>query len=96
MKIGDIVLKNPETWVENEFDGWGRGQGEGIVIKPPFTLEPGSLDVRWETGRCFEQESQLIKKEADDPCPDCGTQLESPMGGGERCPNEECGYWFCF
>lgn len=34
--------------------------------------------------------------EDDDPCPDCGTQLESASGGGVKCPNKDCGYWFCY
>ncbi len=28
-KIGDRVVKNPQTWQKNEFDGWGRGLGVG-------------------------------------------------------------------
>lgn len=29
----------------------------------------------------------------DDPCPDCGKQLQVARGGGVKC---SCGYWFCF
>lgn len=29
----------------------------------------------------------------DDPCPDCGKQLQVAKGGGVKC---SCGYWFCF
>ena len=34
--VGDHVRKNPETWVANDFDGWGRGVGIGVVVKPSF------------------------------------------------------------
>jgi len=30
------------------------------------------------------------------PCPKCGTQVKSAPGGGVKCPNPECDYWFCF
>lgn len=30
----------------------------------------------------------------DDPCPECGTQLEAKWSGVE-CPNPDCSYWFC-
>jgi hypothetical protein len=36
MNIGDKVIKNPETWIVNEFDLWGRGIGIGIIVEPPF------------------------------------------------------------
>jgi len=33
----------------------------------------------------------------DDPCPECGKQLESGPGGGVVCPDKtDCGYWFCY
>ncbi len=59
--VGDKVVKNPQTWVKNEFDGWGRGEGVGIVVEPPFSLDDiNSIDVRWETGRCFEDVQGLL------------------------------------
>lgn len=58
--VGAFVKKNPETWVANDFDSWGRGQGVGQVVQPPFDLPPGEVDVRWPTGRCFEDSSQLL------------------------------------
>lgn len=57
--IGDRVVKNPADWVPNDFDGWGRGEGVGIVVEPPFPLEPGCVDVRWPAGRCFEDTAGL-------------------------------------
>ena len=57
---GDRVKKNPATWAPNSFDGWGRGLGVGVVIEPPFRLDPGCVDVRWPGGRCFETEGQLL------------------------------------
>lgn len=53
-KVGDRVIKNPETWVVNAFDDWGREIGIGVVVEPPFYLEPELVDVRWPHGRCFE------------------------------------------
>jgi hypothetical protein len=29
-------------------------------------------------------------------CPDCGTQVMCAPGGGVKCPNPDCGYWFCY
>jgi len=41
---------------------------------------------------------ELYKSEGEFnwPCPCCDTQLEDASGGGVKCPNPECGYWFCF
>ena len=58
--IGDKVIKNPKKWLPNDFDKWGRGQGVGIVVEPPFTIDNiDYVDVRWESGRCFEKISGL-------------------------------------
>jgi len=60
-KIGDSVVKNPETWEPNEFDFWGRGIGIGQVVKPPFYIDDlASVDVRWPAGRCFEKIKGLL------------------------------------
>lgn len=61
--IGDKVIKNPETWVVNDFDSWGRGIGIGIVVEPPFELFDSEVDVRWIEGRCFEQAVELLPYE---------------------------------
>lgn len=61
MIVGDKVVKNPETWVPNEFDQWGRGDGEGEIVEPPFKLDEQEVDVRWPDGRCIENKEQLIK-----------------------------------
>ena len=58
--LGAKVIKNPETWIANDFDGWGRGEGVGTVVLSPFALEPGVLDVVWPAGRCFEFQDQLL------------------------------------
>jgi hypothetical protein len=65
-KVGDRVVKNPETWEMNDFDSWGRGVGVGIVVEPPFELEEGSVDVRWDGGRCFENCRSLLPESAID------------------------------
>jgi hypothetical protein len=59
--IGDKVVKNEETWEPNDFDGWGRGIGVGIIVEPPFEMDEGEVDVRWPNGRCFELTRQLRK-----------------------------------
>jgi hypothetical protein len=59
-KVGDFVKKNPEHWVKNDFDSWGRGIGIGVVVEPPFAMEDDEVDVRWPGGRCFENTGQLL------------------------------------
>lgn len=65
-KVGDFVKKNPETWVPNDFDSWGRGIGLGQVVEPPFAMEPYEVDVRWPAGRCFEFTNQLLPVSKDE------------------------------
>lgn len=64
MKIGDKVIKNPKTWIPNDFDSWGRGEGIGEIVKPPFDLNENEVDVRWSGGRCFEDKNQLMLLES--------------------------------
>jgi len=64
-KIGDRVVRNPATWKPNELDAWGRGQGVGIVIEPPFHLGDTAVDVRWTCGRCFEEVAGLLPAPAE-------------------------------
>ena len=59
-RVGDHVCKNPATWQPNDFDSWGRGQGIGVVVEPPFPLDATEVDVRWPGGRCFESTSGLM------------------------------------
>jgi len=61
MKVGNKVVKNPDTWIPNDFDSWGRGEGIGEVVESPFKLDKDQVDVRWKGGRCFENVNQLIK-----------------------------------
>ena len=62
-KVGDLVIRNPDTWVVNDFDSWGRGKGIGVVVEAPFTMDDNEVDVRWEGGRCFEFIEQLLPAE---------------------------------
>lgn len=68
--IGDRVTKNPNTWIRNDFDNWGRGIGVGVVVEPPYPLNDNEVDVRWPNGRCFEDTAQLVKveHEEDEEC----------------------------
>ena len=60
MQVGDRVVKNPKTWTPSEFDRWGRGEGVGEIVQPPFDLDDDWVDVRWPAGRCFEHKSGLL------------------------------------
>ncbi len=60
MKVGDKVVKNLSTWIVNDFDSWGRGEGIGIIVPSPIPLDQSMVDVRWPSGRCFEFTNQLI------------------------------------
>ena len=64
-RVGDRVMKNPATWQVKDFDAWGRGQGVGIVVEPPFPLDPSDVDVCWAGGRCFEAVNGLLPAHPD-------------------------------
>ena len=66
-RVGDRVVKNPATWVPNDFDSWGRGLGVGVVVEPPFALGPDEADVRWPAGRCFEDTGGLLPDSTPHP-----------------------------
>lgn len=38
---------------------------------------------------------EMPEDEDDDPCPECGAQLQG-LSSGVECPAEGCDYWFCF
>lgn len=59
-KIGDKVSRHPINWIPSAFDEWGRGLGIGVVEEPPFDLDGVAVDVRWPSGRCFENLDQLV------------------------------------
>ena len=57
-KVGDLVTKNPATWVPNEFDTWSMPRGEGVGIVKAISYE--DVDVKWPGGRCYESPEQLL------------------------------------
>lgn len=59
-RVGDLVTKNPATWRPSDFDSWGRGTGVGVVVESPIPLDADEVDVRWPSGRCFEDISGLL------------------------------------
>lgn len=74
MKIGDRVVKNPATWRPSEFDGWGAGEGVGVIVEPPWDHVDGvfrggaerpedcvpCVDVQWPAGRCSQRVDELL------------------------------------
>lgn len=58
--VGDYVKMNPQKWIPNDFDSWGRGIGIGQVVESPFEMDEDEVDVRWPSGRCFESVDQLL------------------------------------
>lgn len=67
LPVGTRVVRHPALWQPNEFDSWGRGEGVGVVVEPPFPLDPGEVDVRWPAGRCFEMQSGLCTLDSMPP-----------------------------
>lgn len=67
LSVGTRVVRHPTLWQPKEFDSWGRGEGVGVVVEPPFPLDPGEVDVRWPAGRCFELQSELCSLDALPP-----------------------------
>ena len=63
MNPGTKVIKNPDTWVPTEFDGWGRGEGVGTIVEPNVELGDNEVDIRWPAGRCVERIEELIVTE---------------------------------
>ena len=59
-EVGTRVVRSLETWKTNEFDSWGRGDGVGVVVEPPFTLAAHKVDIRWTSGSCFESTNQFL------------------------------------
>jgi hypothetical protein len=60
-QIGRFITKNEDAWIANDFDEWGRGIGIGEIVEPPFDISDlNQVDVRWPSGRCFEDIDQLI------------------------------------
>lgn len=60
MKIGDKVIKNPQTWVASEFDVWGSGEGVGEIIGFDGPVDDLFIDVRWEGGCSFHMPEELL------------------------------------
>jgi hypothetical protein len=63
LKVGDHVVKNPLTWEPCDADAKGKGEGVGLVVKPPYELESlKAVDVLWPNGvKYFSFADELIK-----------------------------------
>lgn len=60
-KVGDRVVKDPETWRITEYDLVGSGVGVGEVVESPYDdLDSDEVEVRWPAGRMIEREDQLM------------------------------------
>ncbi len=57
LKVGDRVIKNPETWQPSEFDSWGAGEGTGTVVG---IIDETLVDVKWKCGRASQDENELL------------------------------------
>lgn len=58
LQVGDSVVKQDGCREPNGFDQWGRGTGVGEIVE--IFEESGSYcDVRWPSGRCYENFDQI-------------------------------------
>lgn len=60
------------------------------ILRGVFSYRP----IHHSVGMLSEQLYEV--EEFSHPCPDCGAELKSASGGDVKCPNEDCGYWFCY
>jgi len=82
-----------------ELDAWAKKlQEKGLqvlansVANTNETIE--NLRQVFKSGGFVEPTEEETHKEL---CPECGKyNLIYPGGGGVKCPDPECGYWFCF
>lgn len=56
LNVGDLVVKNPDTWKVTDFDEWERGKGVGVISD---VSNYADVDVRWKGGRCYEDISEI-------------------------------------
>ena len=90
MIINNKVIKNEKTWVPNEFDSWGRGEGTGEII----SRDGDYTEVQWPNGKHTEHISHLrIKpfKEKHLICPKCKSNDTYETITIEGCNN--CGFF---
>ena len=93
-KKGNFYYLTTKELEDDSAQTVGKAKADQAGTKAGQTL-PVVAQERIGSGEC---RSKLVSEgEIDDPCPDCGKQL---IGGynmsGVRCPDDECGYWFCF
>lgn len=48
------------------------------------------------TGYDIEDINLEVEAHEWDKCPECDSILKSPLSGGVKCTNDECGYFECF
>lgn len=56
-RVGDKVIKNPQTWTPSDFDQWDAGVGIGEVVA---IEDAETVDVRWPTGRMYCPVRELL------------------------------------
>ena len=71
---------NPNDYTNGE-DAFGDGIDCGEIMFARTLLEQIGVEFEYPNS---------------DPCPKCGTELEDARGGGVKCPNKDCDYWFCY
>jgi hypothetical protein len=66
-------------------------------VPPPHSYDYNEA-INWiqkqVDGPLVVVDDQDLRDADDDPCPECGTQLEAQWSG-VKCPSSDCGYWFC-
>ncbi len=94
-----ILCYSKEVIFEKEYVSYRVMQGGRLTPKKWHHgyWSEGSFVPTVKLWAYIDEPVEIVEEERfSDPCPDCGTQLESANGGGVKCPKRGCGYWFCY